>query len=237
MRVRLVPAWSAASTGVLLSACSLVGLDGFSDGIVAGPDAAPDTSVTSASDAGTDGFAPFAPTDSGDGDVDSASSDGGECAPTANNLLASQNPDFEDGCALWTAGRAGLSSTTSARCGKAACRICPTYDQDQNGYASRTVFGVTPLPGERYVFTAWLRREDGSSNIEGRVALGGDNASVTYGSTPLMSAWGKSVAVYEVTADDTSTELRLLLDNRKTGGNECIVFDDASLVRVRDAGQ
>lgn len=227
----MVPGWSAMLAGVLLSACSLVGLDGFSDGVVAGPDAA----LASASDAGTDDSASFVPSDSGD--ADSASTDSGECAPTANNLLASQNPDFEDGCALWSAPRAELFATTSARCGKLACRICPSYTQDLNGHAFRTVFGVTPRPGERYVFTAWVRREDGSSNIEGRVGLGGDKVSLSYGDTPLMTSWGKSSAVYEVSPDDTSTEIVLSLTNVKTDGDECIVFDSASLVRVQEAGK
>lgn len=215
---------------MLLTACSLVELDGLSDGVAPRPDAAPETSLASAPDAGPDGSAPDAIADAGD--ADGAQTGGDECAPIASNLLASQNPGFEDGCALWAAPRASLASTMSARCGKLACRVCPDYDQDPNGYAFRAVFGISPKAGERYVFSAWIRREDGSPNSTGRVAVAGNQASPSYGGQPLMTAWGKSTAIYQVSANDTSTEIVLLLDAVKPSGNECVVFDDASLVRV-----
>lgn len=209
-----------------LAACSLFGLGGLSGGADDEPAAPPLV------DAATLGA------DAGAGAAEGGAPDGGDpCPPAAGNLLEPSFAAFEDGCAMWTATRANMATTTTSHCGKHACRVCPHYDDDISGEVTFSPVDVRLKPGDRYVFSAWIRREEGATTTTARVSLAGDKNFPVEGTVPLMSEWGKSTAAYEVGENDLSTELVLaILPRKKVGASspdDCIVVDDAVLLKVK----
>jgi hypothetical protein len=207
-------------------ACSLFALDGFSGEDVPHVDAdgSADGGAGATSDAGTE----------------AAASDAGgsaSCGVAAGNLLVGQNEGFEDGCALWQPDRASLSATTTASCGKQACRLCPYYSNVGNAFF--TPAGVTMHAGERYVFSLKIRREGDVAPIEARTALAIPAANAFYdGTVPIMTDWGVSTATLEVGAGGEGQDIRLgIYTSGATDGGACVLVDEATLVRTKDAGQ
>jgi hypothetical protein len=215
---------SAIVVGASVSsvACSLFALDGFSGDEVAAVDAEASPNDAVGADAGSEA-APSA--------EDAAPS----CGAAAGNLLVGQNEGFEDGCALWESDRSSLSATTTASCGKQACRVCPYYVDIGNAFFAPA--GMKVRGGERYVFSVKMRRDGESASIQARTGLSIPTANEFYnGTIPLMSDWGSSTTTVEIPAGADGHDLRLDLRTISSSEGECFIVDEATLVRTKDAG-
>jgi hypothetical protein len=165
------------------------------------------------------------------GSADAPSTDAGPadsvCTDPPGDLLT--DPGFEHGCAAWNVGSGMGQSSLASFCGVQACSGCTGGPY----FVINQALTVTVLAGEQYLFSAWVRgMPDASPEASTSAYAYLSESAIVRGSSIIVGPeWTQASVLLAARDAGTIYQAGIFVFA------PCAVIDQASLVRVRDAGQ